>query len=122
MGRAAVGATRGGMDGRRSRPLLGSRVISRRLGPPQIGTVIGVWHGPLWARLRERYGHRFDHWDRHYPDWRGGLVCTVLLDQPFAPMSLDEFLAESPTATAEDYRREPAVPDVTYPLEDLEEL
>lgn len=63
------------------------RVTSKKLGPPMVGTVIGIYSAkdlvvetPLPLMEQE------------YPAWNDGLLVQVKYDKPQRPVSLEEFI------------------------------
>ena len=93
--------------------------MSKKLGPPTTGLVIGIEKmpevnpfNPLWSRL--------------YPDSK--LIVKVRVPQPIKALSFDEYCELFPEATHEPdpllayLNRVMYVRELYYPVEDLEEL
>ena len=68
---------------------IGSEVLTKQLGPPGLCKVIGISNADVWVTYFRTRGLKY--WDKHYPDWRGGLVCSVMFKTPQKPYTYEEY-------------------------------
>lgn len=107
------------------------RVTSKRIGPPMVGTVIGIYS----AKDLMIEASPIPYLDEKYPNWKDGLLVQVKYDKPQRPISFDEFFETIRGATKEldgfgDIKTEEIemlyqntiklTKVAVYPLEDLE--
>lgn len=98
---------------------LGQRVVSKKLGLPMVGTVVGVVRGSWWLRKcgcpLELYS-----WTAVYPGWHEGFVYLVFVEGGQRLMSREEWKR---LGMAGCWDTDCASPDsLYYPEEDLEPL
>lgn len=99
------------------------RVMTKRLGFPAIGTVVGILPTFIMAGQRPITSIL---WDKLYPSWDKGFVINVVLDDEQKPYTFEEFkeLAKpdlSDDFLKESYRKEvPLIINNMYPMDDLE--
>lgn len=103
-----------------------SRVTSKKLGPPMVGTIVGIYSAKDFVGEAP-----LPLLESQYPEWNEGLLVHVKYDKPQRPVSLDEFkklVSEYPEYkdyTQEDlemaYQNSIKVTKIAvYPMEDLE--
>lgn len=106
---------------------IGDRVTSKQTGLPMTGAVVGVMDGEYYRAWRTPDGC---DWDRRFPGWTDKLVYFVIYDTPQRPISLEEFINQSPqwekfnfTKSQYEALYEVSTPysySAVFPAEDLE--
>jgi hypothetical protein len=69
---------------------LGDIVVTKKLGPPQTGRVVGI-HDGLTVFITN--GNNKAPWFREYPDWIDHPVYDIRLNSPSRNTSFEEFVA-----------------------------
>lgn len=66
------------------------RVVTKRIGPPIIGTVVGIIEGQPFYELWSRPLIALANWDQYYPEWKKGKVVTLSFEHSEFLYSVDE--------------------------------
>jgi hypothetical protein len=110
---------------------IGDRVVTKKLGPPIVCTIVGVMTADSFFRL---WGTRFKdirHWTDNYPTWAATHVYMVEYDQPTTPLTKEEFyrsvletsgVSLTPDQLDKFYSMSRKTTFCNYPEEDLELL
>jgi hypothetical protein len=105
---------------------VGTRVVSKRTGPPASGTVMGCILGSfdsLYHKQALPSHPGFSTWNTLYPDWADKLVYEVKYDQWQRTISWEEYQKFYPGLPFELYdATTPFQASALFPEDDLEPL
>lgn len=69
---------------------IGDLVMTKKLGLPTTGNIIGIVTSELFIKTMAPNPH-MQAWGEQYPDWKDKLVILIQLTTPHKPISFDEF-------------------------------
>lgn len=74
---------------------LGQTVISKKIGLPIVGTIVGMMIGRAYSLLYIESTNQdspiFKNWDKLYPDWQNKIVYSIFSEYPAKILSFEEF-------------------------------
>lgn len=101
---------------------IGQRVITKQIGLPSTGIIVGITHPELWFY---QYSGKHSYWKSLYPDYEDKFIYTIMHNKQIPTCTKTEYEQARHNIECTELMYQASVPYsmfIGYPEDDLEEV